>query len=308
MFQKSSKKNSRIFIMSFHILCLLILCCFLLCVCEVSSQEQNSSSSPSTCLNISSACSPGTYLDVGSGCCVNCSQCNGEKMYVKRQCNSTHNAVCDCERPTYFETKTNSCKVECEYCPTRECKSGVLGDAACLCRNPDCHHPRDKYCENEMCRVALPTTEFTRTPPNPSDFRPTALPGWGIALIATGIIGGIALFVSCFLCVGFITARRSSDPELRGSDSSENNLFPLEGFASTSTKTSFVSDSSSVYPYLSNHSMLQLLKSSNPQLLQSSGDRLSSLQSSPVSARSSPQPVRLIKNITTDKLTAVMTQ
>lgn len=295
-----------------------ILCfCLLLFVCVVSGQdqEQNSSSSITgsnvpACLNISSACIAGvSWLDVVSGCCVSCSPCNGDKMLVGRQCNVTHDAVCACARPTYFESKTGTCDVECRYCPTRECvRDGTLGESRCLCKKPECHSKRDIYCENERCHQTTTTvsTTFTRRSNNPG---PNILPGWGIGLIAVGIVVGIVLFASCFLCVGFITARRGSDPELRGSDASENHLFPQEAFSSSGTKTSFVSNSSSVYPYLSNHSMLQLLRNSNPQLVHSSRDRLSSLQNSPVSVRSSPQPirtVRLARNVTTDKLTAII--
>jgi hypothetical protein len=60
--------------------------------------------------------------------------------------------------------------------------------------------------------------------------------------------------------------------------------------------------------------MLELLKNSNPQILHSK-DKLSSINSSPVSARASPKPganvasigvVRLAKNSRKDKLTAIV--
>lgn len=271
------------------------------------------------CGHTLSDCNPGeTYLNTATECCQRCTACTDHvKMFTLSQCNVTHDAVCDCQLPTYLDTTDHICALDCDFCPSLSGPGSCIpGRTECQCLNQDCHLPGDTYCDhpiNPPCRstVPQPTSELPERPPvNQLD---NSLPAWGIGLIAVGIVIGIIIFASCFLFMGIFTMHRNSDPESHGgSESSENGLVPRDSFSSMGTKSSYVSSSSSMYPYLSSHSMLELLKNSNPQLTLSK-DRLSSLQSSPVSARASPKPgatgtVKLAKNSSSDKLTAIVLQ
>lgn len=259
-------------------------------------------------------CVAGETFDATTGCCRRCSSCQDhERMFVVSECNVTHDAVCDCRSPTYLDPTSHICALDCELCPSTG--SCLPGRTECQCLNQACHLPGDIYCDNPVNPPCRPTVaQLTTTPPErpggKSGFDQNSFPAWGIGLIAVGIVIGIIIFASCFLCMGIFTMHRNSDPESqRGSESSENGLFPRDSFSSVGTKSSYVSSSSSMYPYLSNHSMLELLKNSNPHMLHSSKDKLSSVHSSPVSARASPKPggiVRLAKNSSNDKLTAIV--
>lgn len=268
------------------------------------------------CFQSPSDCVPGeTTFNVATGCCKRCSSCQDqERMFAISECNVTHDAVCDCLSPTYLDDTSHICALDCQLCPSRSGPGSCLpGRTECQCLNQACHLLGDIYCDNPVnppCRATV--SQLTTTPPErPSgnnSFDQNSVPAWGIGLIAVGIVIGIIIFASCFLCMGIFTKHKNSDPESqRGSESSENGLVPRDSFSSVCTKSSYISSSSSMYPYLSTHSMLELLKNSNPQLLHSR-DRLSSVHSSPVSTRASPKPgiVRLAKNSSNDKLTAIV--
>lgn len=282
----------------------------LLTLLVVPNQAMGCNLTPSNCVEGVTTFNPST------NCCDQCSSCQGhEKMRMISQCNVTHDAVCDCLFPTYLDDTSGMpvCALECDNCPSGDCLPSTGGRPACRCLNQDCHLPGDIYCERPNkphCSPSViePSSEAPGRQSN-GGLDQDSVPPWGIGLIAVGIVIGIIIFASCFLFLGIITMHKNSDPESqRGSESSENGLVPRDSFSSMGTKTSYVSSSSSMYPYLSSHSMLELLKSSNSQLL-TSKDKLSSVQSSPVSARSSPKPggtVRLAKNSTTDKLTAIV--
>ena len=264
-------------------------------------RENCSASSPDDC-------STGQWYDASSGCCLACTDCNnsvhGQSLrFFASQCNATHDAKCGCSSPTFLDDLTNQCLLNCQRCPGGGCTSPTSG--RCICEKPECHFSSDLFCEDERCpQTDEPTSEPTRPRAGPTGS--SELPVWGYGLIAMAIVLGIIIFASCFLCLGLFTMHRSHDPESQqGSETSENGLVTRESLASIGTNSTYTS---TVYPYLSSHSMLELLKHSNSQLV-SPNDRLSSLQSSPVSSRSSPKPgrtVKLTKALDSDKLTAIV--
>lgn len=284
---------------------LLLVCAFLISPHLHPSQAQGmqevcSRSSPGECR-------ANEWFNAETSCCQTCTDCstsNGEiERFAVAQCNVTHDAECDCNMPTFLDTTTNQCLLHCEFCPLGRCSA----PGVCECDERKCHTSDDIYCRNPRnCATIPPPVEPTRIAPPPFSEQDT-LPPWGIGLIAVGIVIGIIIFASCFLCLGLFTMHKTQDPESQqSSETSENGLVPRGSLGSIGTNSTYTS--STVYPYLSSHSMLELLKHSNSQIVCPS-DRLSSLQSSPVSARSSPKPgrtVKLMKCPDSDKLKAIM--
>lgn len=265
------------------------------------------------CSKSESDCIPGvSWFDSKTCSCHNCSKCvkGGKEMYVKQQCNVSRDAVCECHEPLYFDIYEDRCVIDCHLCKSREC--GKAGTESCLCPNPECYQEHDLYCREGPILCQKQTTE-TSTQIVMIHQGETSLPPWGIGLIAVGVVIGIIIFASCFLCLGIVTVTKNNDPESQGSESSENGFVMRGSISSVGTKTSYVS--SSGYPYLNNHNMLELLKNSNPQFLLPTGingsckvvgDGVSSLTSSPVSVRGSPRPVRTIKLVkNSNKVSAV---
>ena len=279
---------------------------FLLSLCIPPSHSQCTRADAQTPMD----CIPGRTTFNNDTCsCVPCSLCNkvGE-MFVQTQCTVTQDSVCDCHSPLYYDRDDEECIIDCYECPGG--LGCIAGTDSCDCPRKECYLPGDIYCRNPtppcVPEITSPTTPSTNPPP--SLFDQDAFPAWGIGLIAIGIVIGIIIFASCFLCMGLFSLHKNRDPESQGSEASENGLVSRESFGSAGTSSSYLS-SNSLYPYLNNHNMLELLKSSHPQLVKSNSNRLSSLQSSPVSSRSSPKPgrtVRLTKNADTDKLTAIV--
>ncbi len=266
----------------------------------------------------SSACVDGTFLNI-QGCCQQCNPCDsGNRMFTLHQCNKTHDAVCTCKLPEVYIPKIG-CVVSCEECPNRHC---VPSTARCDCG--ECYAEHDLYCEGAPSKCAPPIDNSLATSVGReiSQSDETSFPAWGYGLVATGIVIGIILFASCFLCLGFVSRQR--DAETQSSDNSESGLVIRGSFSSIGTESSFLSTG---YPYLTSHSMLELLKNSSnthllthtstghlvsadgpPRMSNGSGPPLSGSQrSSPVSIRDSPRPVRTIKLVKqSDKLSAVV--
>ncbi len=268
--------------------------------------SQESSQTPFDCM-------PGETFNNATCSCQPCLQCNGKEMFTMTQCTATRDTVCGCNSPTYYDDLVHQCIVDCELCPKGICHRGT---EMCVCEKPECHSPGDIFCRDDrICDLPLTTPTTPPTEPQPDPFDQEAFPAWGIGLIAIGIVIGIIIFASCFLCMGLFSMHKGSrDPESQGSEGSENGLVSRESFGSVNTNSSYVSPGS-IYPYLSNHNMLELLKSSNPQLVKSNMNyKLSSLQSSPISSRSSPKPgrtmrtVKLTKSAGSDKVTAIILQ
>ena len=296
--------------LSHHHLLLLFLC--LLSSLLRTSYAQNCPTSPDSPLTPEN-CTSGQTFNPETGCCHSCRSCSGREMLVLSICNATHDTVCGCETPFFLDTTDNQCHLNCNLCP-RSC-STIRGVTRCNCNRPSCHPADDLYCRHEIlypCRETVaPPTEPTRPPPEmPGIDGPNSLPPWGIGLIAVAIVIGIILFASCFLCMGIFSKHKSREPEShQGSETSENGLVPRDSFASVGTTSTYAS--SNMYPYLSSHSMLELLKNSNSQLVLGGGGSggEGSLHGSPISSRASPKPVRtvmLAKSADSDKLTAIV--
>ena len=260
---------------------------------EVRNCSRGNPQSPKECV------SGETFLDERTGCCELCRSCT---YGVSEECTVNQNTFCVCPSPLYQE-EDGECFIFCPYCPvTGEC---IQGTQRCRCKDPSCHLDTDIYCENStaLCKepttskpTTLPTTTTMKTP----NFSQESLPPWGIGLIAIGIVIGIIIFASCFLCMGFFSMSKSESR--RSSEDSENGLVVQGSFGTTS---SFLS-SGSVYPYLSSQSMLELLRNSNSQLLHHNSP-LSSLHNSPVCSRAGPNPNRTVKLAKgPDKLSAIM--
>lgn len=242
----------------------------------VQAQVRNCSQTPSDCEL------GRTYFNQDTGCCETCNACDGhEEMIVAAQCNRTHNAVCDCNFPLFPFAET--CIINCLNCP-RGCDDDLKH---CVCERPECHSDSDIYCRVEDRCLAPISPETDKVDDSRSTVGPNSaqdtFPAWGFGLIAIGVVIGIIIFASCFLCMGIFSNRSSHDPESHpGSESSENGLVLGGSFVSVGTNSSYLSRDT--YPYLTSHSMLELLKNSNPPLIVTSNG-LSSLHGSPVSSR-----------------------
>lgn len=266
------------------------------------------------CSKSQSDCVAGlNWFNPETRCCVRCSTCDfgGTEMFTKQQCNVTHDAVCACHDPLYFDKVEGHCLINCHKCETRMC---MINTERCICPgDPSCYQEHDLYCRSGpvLCTREVVTEPSTRMMLDVIHERETSLPPWGIGLIAIGVVIGIIIFASCFLCLGIFTITKNKDPESQGSDNSENGLVR----ASVNTAVTENSYLSSGYPYLNSHSMLELLKNSNSQFLLHTGSGnsagisggMSSLTSSPVSIRGSPRPIRTIKLVkNSDKISAVV--
>ena len=264
-----------------------------------------------SCTQQSSVCINGTFLN-SSGCCEECQACDRGRMYYKSRCNMTHNAQCECHSPQYFVPRLNRCVLDCKLCPiTKLCG----GTERCKCEN-DCYADHDKFClgGEVKCNGGILVSEdgsVEATRSGAPKIEET-FPSWGIGLVAIGVVIGIIIFASCFLCLGLFTISKHRDSESHGSETSESGLVMRSSFSSIGTESSFLSTG---YPYLTSHSMLELLKNSNPQLLShtsnsglgNGGPASSSQRSSPINNRDSPRPVRTIKLVKhSDKLSAVV--
>ena len=289
-----------------HFVFLLVSLC-LLSQCVKSDHEETPGCSREN-REIPSDCSPGETFDNSTCTCMECRRCDRPEMYEISACTLTHNTECGCRTPTFYHERAHECFISCEDCPHGlGCNDDFM---SCKCRDPSCHPFGDIYCRDETrCNDPLTTPTTQPTQPKPNPFDQETFPAWGIGLIAIGIVIGIIIFASCFLCMGlFSMHRKGRDPESQGSEGSENGLVVRESFGSVGTNSSYLS-SNSLYPYLTNQNMLELLKSSNSQLVKPNMSKMSSLQSSPVSSRSSPKPgrtVKLTKNPDSKKLTAIL--
>ena len=264
-----------------------------------------------------SNCIPGQTFLNSNGQCQQCSTCDSDdKIEIKSECNVTHDAVCRCKDPL-FVLRRGMCYLDCRRCPTvnpqdtrGNCEFGS-NPPRCACPSSpvQCYDKNDLYCRNPFsCNIIVetgpPTSVPTSTGTNPPPEGPDPLSPLGIGLIAIGVVTGIIIFASCFLCMGIFSIRRRKDPERQGSENSESGLV-LQG--SIGTNSTYLS-SDSMYPYLSSHSMLELLKNSTPPLLVSQNGKPSSLHGSPLSIRASPnsgRTVKLMKNAN-DKLSAIV--
>ena len=227
----------------------------------------------------------------------------------------THNTECDCEPPQSYVSSKHKCVINCKLCPvTKEC---VPGMRRCLCEN-DCYADHDEFCTGGPLNCINEETEKVTTQDTIQRDDNDFFPEWGIGLVAIGVVIGIIIFASCFLCLGLVTITKHRESEPQTSESSESGLVVRSSFGSVGTESSLLSNG---YPYLTSHCMLELLKqnSNNPQLLaHASSSNLgsitgggptvsSSLRSSPVSIRDSPRPVRTIRLVKQhNKLSAVV--
>lgn len=253
--------------------------------------------------DVPSSCVEGeTYLDSGTGCCERCNPCRAHsEMIVISQCTLTEDSQCGCDQPLFLSSGT--CYIDCRACPILpgsdigEC---VVGYPRCKCLKPECYEDHDFYCRHDICPPPSPPP----TPRNGSTITTTvttvfildsnSLPSWGFGLIAIGIVIGIIIFASCFLCMGLSTLRgkRSFSPD--GSENSENGLVG-GSVVSIGTNSSYLPSTMTGpgYPYLSSHNMLELLKNSNSQLVLMQNGSLSSIQNcSPSSGSKKYSPYR----------------
>lgn len=283
-------------------------------VCPTEAQEQLVQNCSQNRPQNQSHCIPGeTWYNLKTGCCERCSTCDhgSTDMFLESRCNVSHDAVCACRTPLYFEPAFDRCVIHCPSCETGRC---IPNTDQCECPVPaNCYQKHDLYCRNGpiLCEQEPVTVQPTRNLELNSP-RETSLPPWGIGLIAIGVVIGIIVFASCFLCLGIFTITKNQDPESQSSDSSESGLVVRGSISSVGTETSYLSPG---YPYLSSHSMLELLKNSNPQMLSHTGSGssigvgggVSSVTSSPISIRGSPRPIRTIKLVkTSDKISAIV--
>jgi len=253
-------------------------------------------------VNHPSECAEGETFRNSSNCCEPCRSCDKSRMYTDRVCNLTHNTECACESPQVYKPSLHMCVINCLLCPvTKACIPGTL---QCKCEN-DCYADHDEFCTGGPLKCISNEKDNERTTQDSVQrSNDTFFPEWGIGLVAIGVVIGIIIFASCFLCLGLITITKHREAESQTSESSENGLVVRSSFGSVGTESSLLSNG---YPYLTSHCMLELLKqNSNPQLLTHAGSGnlgsisggptvSSSLRSSPVSVRDSPRPVRTIK-------------
>lgn len=305
-----------------------LLCCLLLVLLLCLQQPHLVQAQETICGSMGtsvSECRSNEWFDADTGCCQRCTDCstsNGQtERFEQRSCNRTHNAVCGCNSPTFLDSLTNECLLNCQNCPSGDC----LRHGVCRCARQECHSTDDFFCRRNLCVSEQPVPQGTTEPVirfNDGSSGAGEFPAWGIGLIAVGIVIGIIIFASCFLCLGLfnVLSSKSRDPESQhsSSETSENGLVP-DSFVSVGTNSTYAS--SNLYPYLSSQGMLEILRQSNSQLVLggSSSSTMSkdckgtgsSLHGSPVSIRSSPKPlpgrtVKLAKSADSDKLTAIM--
>lgn len=220
----------------------------------------------------SSCVEANTFLNSSSGCCQRCTVCpRGTK--TESSCNATHDTHCvdrPCTDPnTVFREIDDICVIDCGRC-TYKCN---IGRNRCEC-DPSICYEDPRFCQRP-CLLVNTTEAGPRSSSNPGD--PTTLPTWGVGVIAVVAVLGIVAFSAVFLLLGVCTRKRATEPvDSEASESSSNSLVTSSSL-SRGTNSTYLAG----YP---NHSLIDLLRQSNNPLHNS----LSSIKSSPKSARSSP--------------------
>ena len=235
----------------------------------------------SNVINASMCTSGESFHNVTVNCCQRCSSCpTGYEM--RTPCSTTSDTYCvpSCPHQALaWNEGEEACVIKCSFC-SYECDSI---ERRCVCDPSLCYHPNDLYCD-----VPIPCTITSSRPTvddiNTGSGNPSSLPPWGIGVIAVGAVLGIVAFSAGFLLMGICTRKkRSEGVESGGSDNSESMLMS-NGRSSRGTRSTYISG----YP---NQSLLDLLRNTNTPVHSS----LSSIHSSPRSARASPCPERTLR-------------
>lgn len=263
---------------------LLVIVSILCCIMPLSGVFLKATNDLCTKPNVvnASLCTPReSFHNTSANCCQRCSTCS-DTFEVRTPCSGTSDTYCvpSCShRALSWNKGQGACVIECSFCSY---KCDPVANH-CMCDPSLCWLPSDIYCETPIpCVSTTPTrpTVNIHPPGNPS-----SLPPWGVGVIAVGAVLGIVAFSAGFLLMGVCTRRkRAAVPESSGSDNSESVLVSNSGRSSHGTHSTYISG----YP---NQSLLDLLRNTSTPVHSS----LSSIHSSPRSARASPFPVRTVQ-------------